>query len=238
MMESNPPQTIYPAATYGRRLANLLIDLVVLYLFNSLLIYPLTNHFFENYWTGFLVALSFGILYFFIFEALFQRTPGKFITGTKVIMDDGSKPTAGTILKRTLIRYIPFESISVFTSQDPHKRDTWWHDRWVSTRVVRKNALPVPLLINNPQPVAIAPEPAVKQRGLRLLIVAGIILMSFLVATSGFTLLMVTIQYILVKQQYTGILWKDILTLIGWITLTGVGIFGVVKLAQLLRKKA
>ncbi|MBN2285884.1 MAG: RDD family protein [Tissierellales bacterium] len=71
-------------------------------------------------------------LYYLFFESLWQRTPAKFITGTKVIMGDGSKPTVGTIALRTLIRFIPFEAFS-FLGERVHG----WHDRWSNTYVIK-----------------------------------------------------------------------------------------------------
>jgi uncharacterized RDD family membrane protein YckC len=79
------------------------------------------------------VVLGYVILlfYYFIFEATTQRSPAKFITGTKVIMADGSKPSAGTILKRTFCRMIPFNGLSFFG-----ELGKGWHDRFSDTYVV------------------------------------------------------------------------------------------------------
>lgn len=92
---------------------------------------------FSNFWTGYFLALLVQFLYYFGFEAAFQKTPGKFITGTKVIMADGEKPGLGSIAKRTLIRLVPFEVISMYTGKSLSEKGTWWHDRWAATRVVR-----------------------------------------------------------------------------------------------------
>jgi len=50
----------------------------------------------------------FGILfiYYFIFESLFKRTPGKWFTYSKVVTDTGNKPSIGRILIRSLVRLI------------------------------------------------------------------------------------------------------------------------------------
>jgi|GEM_PF-663845 len=82
--------------------------------------------------TEFILGLSYVFLYYFIFESLCQRTPGKLITGTKVIDIDGRKPTLGAIAIRTLIRFIPFEAFSF-----PGKKAYGWHDRWSETYVVK-----------------------------------------------------------------------------------------------------
>jgi uncharacterized RDD family membrane protein YckC len=69
-------------------------------------------------------------LYYFLFETGFQRTPAKFITRTKVVMQDGSKPSNRSIALRTLVRLVPFLVFSMSSDR------TCWHDRWTGTRVV------------------------------------------------------------------------------------------------------
>jgi hypothetical protein len=71
-------------------------------------------------------------LYYFIFESLFQRTPAKFLTRTKVVNNYGTKPTVGTIALRTLIRFVPFEEFSFLGD-----RVYGWHDKWSKTYVVK-----------------------------------------------------------------------------------------------------
>ena len=78
------------------------------------------------YLYGLSVFIPFPFLYYFVSETVFQRTPAKLVTNTKVVMLDGSKPSGGTIAKRTLIRiYVPFAPFF------------FWHDRWSKTEVVR-----------------------------------------------------------------------------------------------------
>lgn len=71
------------------------------------------------------------MIYFIVTESLFQRTVGKLITGTMVVMADGSKPSFGTIVLRTLCRLIPFEAFS-FIGDDAYG----WHDNFSNTYVV------------------------------------------------------------------------------------------------------
>ena len=142
-MEQQALQSGNQVATTGRRFANLVIDTILYEIGMFVLITTLArlsfgNSFFTNYWRGYFFALLMLFLYYFVFEAAFQRTPGKFITGTKVIMADGSKPDIGAIAKRTLIRFVPFEAFSMDTGKVPENKGTWWHDRWASIRVVRK----------------------------------------------------------------------------------------------------
>ena len=69
-------------------------------------------------------------LYHFIFELLSGRTPGKFITGTKVIDEDEKKPNARTLLIRNLSRLIPFDALSYLTFEKG------WHDSISKTSII------------------------------------------------------------------------------------------------------
>lgn len=78
--------------------------------------------------------------YFLIFEALFQRTVGKMLTGTKVVNLQGEKPSFWSLFLRSLARYIPFEALSfLFYGPYPTKG---WHDRLSHTLVVPKKLTP------------------------------------------------------------------------------------------------
>lgn len=70
------------------------------------------------------------LLYYIPFEAIFARTPGKWVFGTEVVTVDGAKPSFGTIIGRTLCRFIPFEPLSFLG-------EVGWHDRISGTQVVR-----------------------------------------------------------------------------------------------------
>lgn len=72
----------------------------------------------------------FFFLYHFLFELLFGRTIGKFITGTKVIDEDGNKPNFLTLLVRNAGRLIPFNAISFLLFK------AGWHDAISKTTVV------------------------------------------------------------------------------------------------------
>jgi uncharacterized RDD family membrane protein YckC len=70
------------------------------------------------------------ISYYVVFEALLGRTPGKLITGTRVVNLAGGRPRFTQILGRSFARAVPFEAFSFFGSR------AGWHDRWSRTRVV------------------------------------------------------------------------------------------------------
>lgn len=79
----------------------------------------------------------FGVYFFFlyvmfhaIFEYYFGKTPGKFLTKTKVVKKDGSKPTFINILGRNAARFIPFDAFSYLISE------RGWHDQISDTYVV------------------------------------------------------------------------------------------------------
>jgi len=115
----------YKAAMALRRLGNFLLDyliLMVIIFISAILLPPL----------GVFLGLFGFFLYYVIFETLWQRTLGKFITGTKVVTATGSKPTFDAIGIRTLARYVPFEPLSVWS-----ERVLGWHDRWTGTYVIK-----------------------------------------------------------------------------------------------------
>lgn len=80
---------------------------------------------------GKLLGVTLYLTYYFISEALGQRTVGKLITGTKVVMEDGTKPPAAAIALRSLCRLIPFE---YFTFFGEYSRG--WHDSFSKTFTV------------------------------------------------------------------------------------------------------
>lgn len=79
--------------------------------------------------------LIFGIIitliYFVTFEVLTQKSLGKLITKTKVVLEDGSKPAAKDIFLRSLCRFIPFEAFSFLGD-----KGRGWHDSISDTYVV------------------------------------------------------------------------------------------------------
>lgn len=121
-------------ASAGQRIGNYVIDTIAYYILliafgfifgflgilddSPILIYPLA------------IGTIFG--YYIIMEAAFGKTLGKFVTGTKVVTENGEKPTTGAIVGRTLCRLIPFEAFSLLGS-----KAIGWHDSIPGTRVIR-----------------------------------------------------------------------------------------------------
>jgi uncharacterized RDD family membrane protein YckC len=119
-------------ASLGTRFANLMLDSIGRMVFTSALTVPLILLKLE---TASTIAVLIGLLgYHFLFEVTLGRTPGKFLTGTRVVSADGGRATAGQILGRTLARYVPFEPFSFLFGGNP---PSGWHDKWSNTRVVK-----------------------------------------------------------------------------------------------------
>ncbi|MDF3067611.1 MAG: hypothetical protein K0R38_3212 [Polyangiaceae bacterium] len=120
-----------PQASRAVRFANLLIDGVCRSIIGA--VAAVMGAATDN--AGLSLALSLGSMvgFYLFFEGMFQATPGKFITRTRVVDLDGNKPGFGQILGRTLARFVPFEPFSFFSSTKDG-----WHDRWSGTRVVQR----------------------------------------------------------------------------------------------------
>ncbi len=76
--------------------------------------------------------------YFIFFESIWQKTPAKWITKTKVVDMNGNKPSFLRILGRSLTRFIPFEPLSFLFSKYP----IGWHDSFSKTYVVSDSLTP------------------------------------------------------------------------------------------------
>jgi uncharacterized RDD family membrane protein YckC len=131
-------------ADKSKRFVNNLVDSIVCYAL-TFGIGLIGNQLYNNYgFTGLAVGnieqntlkfnllhLAVSIVFYGLFETLTARTPGKYITATKVIMRDGTKPDQGTIFLRTICRLIPFEAISFLG-----RYTIGWHDGLSKTLVV------------------------------------------------------------------------------------------------------
>lgn len=69
--------------------------------------------------------------YYITFEAWLSKTPGKMITNTKVVDNEGQKPGFTTIFWRSLSRIVPFDAFT-FLRENP----IGIHDRISKTMVV------------------------------------------------------------------------------------------------------
>ena len=134
-------------ASRGQRFLNYIIDVVIIYIlifgvsFITALIatYLEATSFLEwlqniNGLEEYLIYFIIMIPYFTLMESIFSKSVGKFITKTMVVLEDGSKPESGTILRRTLCRIIPFDGLSFLGTPS-----RGWHDSITDTYVVRKD---------------------------------------------------------------------------------------------------
>ncbi len=132
------------AASDSTRIENMVLDFIILgisafisfsfirflWLYHKISLY---SYFYEmKPLHKFFLVMGYIFLYYFIFELIWQRTPGKFLTGTKVIDFNGRKPDIITIFQRTLIRFVPFEPFSFLG-----KKAYGWHDNWSGTYVIK-----------------------------------------------------------------------------------------------------
>lgn len=77
------------------------------------------------------IALIVFFGYYVIMESKFQKTIGKYLTKTKVVNSNGTKPEIGDIFRRTACRLIPFDRFSfLFVSSG-------FHDKLSDTLVIR-----------------------------------------------------------------------------------------------------
>lgn len=126
-----PVLPVYDAVSMGTRLLNFIIDGFGASIF-GIIIGLLVG--FLNVKAVPFVGILYVAMYYILFESLWQRTPAKWITGTKVVTFEGTKPRFLRIVGRTLCRYIPFDALTYFFDSNP----VGWHDRFSKTLVVPK----------------------------------------------------------------------------------------------------
>ena len=131
------PFKLSPAGKW-RRLANALIDFIAMYVlqiafsFLVALIFRDAGVRFIESLSPLLFYITFYFAYYVIFESATSTTVGKFMTGTIVVTENGSKPSINQIIGRTFTRLIPLDPISFM---NPEGRG--WHDSFSGTYVVK-----------------------------------------------------------------------------------------------------
>jgi len=130
-------------ASQGQRFANYVIDFICTMIFVVVfsfilgivlaLVAPSSLYIFEqeNKLLEYAIGFVAGTIYYATLEGISGQSIGKVLTRTKVVTETGEKPDFGTILLRTVCRYIPFEAFS-FLGSDA----IGWHDSISKTRVV------------------------------------------------------------------------------------------------------
>ena len=142
-----PPHEL-KIASQGKRLLNLILDNVVLFVVNQVVGFMVgvicgvylgvtgqavtpelqTQVNIASIFIGLAVALC----YFIASEALLQRTLAKYLTGTMVVNEEGRRPTFGQIVGRSFTRFVPFEAFTFLGGERP----VGLHDRWSGTHVI------------------------------------------------------------------------------------------------------
>ena len=121
-------------ASNSKRFGNLIVDTIMygimIFILTSLL-YAMEIDVEAYFGVSLLINLSSSFLYYFSLESMNGKTLGKYLTKTRVVYKDGSTPTNGTIAKRALCRFIPFDALS-FLSSNP----IGWHDKFSDTLVI------------------------------------------------------------------------------------------------------
>ena len=130
-------------ASKNMRFVNHLIDLIPQYA----IMYAIAYSFFyygeftgdyalNNYWAemsrveDLLYSYFLMFLYYFSIEGFTNRSLGKYITKTMVVMENGEQPTLSSIFIRSLCRMIPFDALSFLGG------GIGWHDSISKTYVV------------------------------------------------------------------------------------------------------
>ena len=117
--------TQYNPAEKGARIGNFIIDQVIIIVV-TILLYIILYQFFpdindEESYNLEILYIFCTIIYYFVFELTLQKTPGKFLTKTRVVDYRGNNPSAARLFLRTLVRFVPLEMISfLFSSMALH----------------------------------------------------------------------------------------------------------------------
>ena len=127
-------------ASHSDRVLNLIVDTFVqMGLLAAMLVYGSTvagveaaEHFFESTLAELLLQIGLFMSYYILLEALVGKTIGKMVTRTKVVNENGGRPTFRQVFWRAWVRAIPLEVLSHLGT--PCRG---WHDRLTGTYVVK-----------------------------------------------------------------------------------------------------
>ena len=93
----------------GTRVLNFLVDTIIITIISGLSYHGWNIYVLFYHYTGFNFGwVFFGTLfiYYTIFESLFSRTPGKWVTYSKVVNRQGKRPSFFQVILRSLSRII------------------------------------------------------------------------------------------------------------------------------------
>jgi uncharacterized RDD family membrane protein YckC len=137
----------YTSASTNKRLANYIIDTLVIYLLalgiNSVYIVLFSEglglELNESYLLSGLGVFNFLLwaLYYLLFEMSTGKSVGKLITRTRVVNEAGERPSPKQIIWRSLARLIPLDVFSYLDKNPPRG----WHDKLSGTQVAEDKSL-------------------------------------------------------------------------------------------------
>jgi uncharacterized RDD family membrane protein YckC len=117
----------------GTRILHFIVDTFLVFML-AYWLHGIWN-FYVMYWN--FTPLAFGPFFFatmwvyiFLFEFIFQRTPAKWLTGTKVVTVGGTRPSIFHILLRTSIHCTIFSMFGLAWNGQP------FHDTFSKTKLI------------------------------------------------------------------------------------------------------
>jgi uncharacterized RDD family membrane protein YckC len=113
------------------RFIHFIVDTIVWLIIAAILTFPLNAKDDLQMLFGYLLLFTSFMGYYTFMETKYQKTIGKFMTKTKVVNKNGSKPEVGDIVRRTFYRLIPFDRISFLFSPNG------FHDRLSDTTIIK-----------------------------------------------------------------------------------------------------
>jgi len=113
------------------RFIHFIVDTIVWLIIAAILTFPLNAKDDLQMLFGYLLLFISFMGYYTFMETKYQKTIGKFMTKTKVVNKNGSKPEVGDIVRRTFYRLIPFDRISFLFSPNG------FHDRLSDTTIIK-----------------------------------------------------------------------------------------------------
>lgn len=138
-MQSKPPNFVF--ATKNQRMLHFIIDTIFVKVVTLLIIQIIDVVFFVDEFglayfidnlsrsETYLLYAPIMFVYFTFCELVWQKSFAKVFTNTKVVNQYGEKPTTIQILTRSLIRILPFESLTFLFDSNG------WHDLYSETVV-------------------------------------------------------------------------------------------------------
>lgn len=134
LRELTGPPSPERLATTGQRFANYAIDYVAILIAYVAFLLASGSEDVDQPGRDLLASLLIYAGYYLVFESLGGGTPGKWVTGTRVVAEDGSAPRFVQILGRSFARLLPLEPFSLLGGRG---RPVGWHDSLSGTRVIR-----------------------------------------------------------------------------------------------------